>query len=79
VVYQIWVEHLYNGYLAEYRSAKSFTDGMEWVINYEDKPALQEQARQTVMDKFAEPVIAQKHVQLYNQLVNKPQSGGAHV
>lgn len=73
------VEHLHSGYLAEYRSAKSFTDGMEWAINYEDKPALQQQARQTVMEKFAEPVIAQKHMQLYNQLVNKPQPGGAHV
>jgi glycosyltransferase involved in cell wall biosynthesis len=73
------VEHLHSGYLAEYRSAKSFTDGMEWVINYADKPSLQQQARQSVMEKFSEPVIAQKHVQLYNQLINKPQSGGAHV
>lgn len=73
------VQHLQNGYLAEYRSAKSFADGMEWAINHEDATALQQQARQTVMDKFAEPVIAQKHIQLYNQLVEKAQPGGGHV
>ncbi|CAM3969859.1 glycosyltransferase [Mucilaginibacter galii] len=73
------VQHLQNGYLAEYRSAKSFADGMEWAINHENATALQQQARQTVMDKFAEPVIAQKHIQLYNQLVEKAQPGGVNV
>lgn len=70
------VTHELNGYLAEYRSSASFADGMEWAINHADKPALQQQARQAVMDKYAEPVIAQKHIQLYNQLLNKPQTGG---
>jgi len=73
------VQHLQNGYLAEYRSAKSFADGMEWAIKHEDSAALQQQSRQTVMDKFAEQVIAQKHIQLYSQLVDKAQPGGAHV
>jgi glycosyltransferase involved in cell wall biosynthesis len=73
------VQHLQNGYLAEYRSAKSFADGMEWAINHGDPKALQKQSRQTVMDKFAEPVIAQKHIQLYQQLVSKTQAGGANV
>jgi len=73
------VEHLHNGYLAEYRSAKSFADGMEWVINHEAPTILQQHARQAVMTKFAEPVIAQKHIELYNQLVNKTQAGGQHV
>jgi glycosyltransferase involved in cell wall biosynthesis len=73
------VQHLQNGYLAEYRSAKSFADGMEWAINHGDPKALQQQSRQTVIDNFAEPVIAQKHIQLYNQLVNKVQPGGINV
>lgn len=73
------VQHLQNGYLAEYRSSKSFADGMEWAINHEDPEALQQQSRQTVMDKFAEPVIAQKHIQLYNQLTEKAQPGGTRV
>jgi glycosyltransferase involved in cell wall biosynthesis len=31
------VQHEYNGYLATYRSAESFTDGMEWIIKHPDK------------------------------------------
>jgi glycosyltransferase involved in cell wall biosynthesis len=73
------VQHLQNGYLAEYRSSKSFADGMEWAINHVEPEALQQQSRQTVMDKFAEPVIAQKHIQLYNQLTEKAQPGGTRV
>jgi glycosyltransferase involved in cell wall biosynthesis len=67
------VKHQYNGYLAEYRSAESFTDGMEWIINYPDRPKLQEQARQSIMDNFSEDIIAKRHLDLYNSLVKVPQ------
>ena len=63
------VKHEYNGYLAEYRSSESFADGMEWVINYPDRPKLNQQARQSVMDNFSEEIIAKKHIELYQQLV----------
>lgn len=65
------VQHQRNGYLAEYRSAESFTNGMEWILNHPDKETLQKQARQTVMDKFSETVIAQKHIAVYQALINK--------
>ncbi len=73
------VQHEQNGYLAEYRSSKSLADGMEWVINHTDRATLQQSARQAVMTKYAEPVIAQKHVQLYRQLLNAATPGGQHV
>ncbi len=69
------VQHEYNGYLAQYRSAPSFADGMEWVINHPDKQTLQQQARSTVTEKFAERVIADKHIQLYKSLVAKQEKG----
>ncbi|MDN3579617.1 glycosyltransferase [Mucilaginibacter flavus] len=71
------VQHEYNGYLATYRSTESFTDGMEWVINYADHHQLQQQARQTVMDTFSENVIAKKHIDLYKSLLKTP--GGTDV
>ena len=71
------VQHQHNGYLAQYRSAESFADGMEWIINYPDKEKLQKQARQTVIDKFAEDVIADKHIKLYNEVISK--AGGTYV
>jgi glycosyltransferase involved in cell wall biosynthesis len=67
------VKHEYNGYLAEYRSAESFADGMEWIINYPDRPKLQRQARQSIMDNFSEDIIAKRHLELYHSLVKVPQ------
>jgi glycosyltransferase involved in cell wall biosynthesis len=73
------VQHEYNGYLATYRSAESFADGMEWIIKHPDSAQVQQQARQTVMDTFSEEVIAQKHIALYESLLNNKGAGGADV
>jgi glycosyltransferase involved in cell wall biosynthesis len=63
------VSHKHNGYLAEYKSAQSFTAGMEWVIDYPDQELLRKQARQTVMQYFSEDIVAKKHIKLYEQVV----------
>lgn len=63
------VSHEHNGYLAKYRSAERFTDGMVWILNHPDKEILRKQARQTVMDKFSENVIAKKHLEVYQALI----------
>ncbi|MDB5141485.1 MAG: glycosyltransferase [Mucilaginibacter sp.] len=63
------VKHEYNGYLAAYRSAESFTDGMEWIINHPDRLKLQQQARQSIMDHFSEEIVSKKHIDLYHQLL----------
>jgi glycosyltransferase involved in cell wall biosynthesis len=68
------VQHEYNGYLAKYRSAESFADGMEWIIKHPEKEKLQQQARQMVMDKFSESIIADKHIKLYYEMLKQPQA-----
>jgi glycosyltransferase involved in cell wall biosynthesis len=75
------VQHETNGYLAEYRSSESFTNGMEWVINHRDREKLQKNARQTVMDKFSEEVIAKRHLEVYKNLLrlSLQGTGGANV
>jgi glycosyltransferase involved in cell wall biosynthesis len=75
------VKHEYNGYLATYRSAESFTDGMEWIINHADKEKLNRQARQTIMDEFSEEIIAKKHIKVYHESLKLPLqgTGGADV
>ena len=63
------VQHLHNGFLADYRSAESFCAGMEWIKNYPVKEALRQNAREMVMQNFSEKVIAQKHLELYQSLI----------
>ena len=67
------VQHEYNGYLAAYRSAESFADGMEWIIKHPEKEKLQQQSRQTVMDNFEENIIADKHIKLYFEMLKPTQ------
>ena len=68
------VQQEYNGYLAKYRSAESFADGMEWIIKHPEKEKLQQQARQMIMDNFAENIIADKHIKLYHEMLKQPQA-----
>jgi glycosyltransferase involved in cell wall biosynthesis len=69
------VKHEQNGYLARYRSAESFADGMEWIIKCPEREKLQQQARQSVMDNFSDEVISKRHIELYNQLLKSFPSG----
>ncbi|WP_462266672.1 glycosyltransferase [Mucilaginibacter sp.] len=66
------VQHEHNGYLAEYRSAGSFAAGMAWVWQHPSRAHVRQQARQTVMDKFSETVVAAQHIQRYQQLLAAP-------
>jgi len=70
------VRHEHNGYLATYKSSESFADGMEWIIKHSEKEKLNRQARQTIMDRFSEEVIAKQHIEVYNNLLNR---GGGNV
>jgi len=68
------VQHHFNGYLADYQSSESFADGMEWVIRHSEREKLNHNARQTVMEKFSEEVIAGQHIGLYNDVLKQPQA-----
>ena len=64
------VQHKHNGYIANYQSPESFCLGMTWLYEHEDLQTLRENARETVMASFNEQAVAQKHIQLYNELVS---------
>ena len=64
------VHHQHNGYLARYKDSKDFAAGINWVYHHPDKEKLNEKARETVMENFSEDVIADKHIKLYQNLLN---------
>jgi glycosyltransferase involved in cell wall biosynthesis len=65
------VIHQQNGYLAEYKNTEDFTRGLHWIYQHPDKEKLNINARETVMNKFSEEIIAQKHLKLYQQILSK--------
>jgi glycosyltransferase involved in cell wall biosynthesis len=64
------VKHLENGYLAEYQNAEDLATGIEWLYQDENAPDIQKEARKTILTYFSEPVIAEKHMDLYQSLLN---------
>ena len=64
------VTHLVNGYLADYESSEDLATGIEWLYHEESAAEIQKQARLTILTHFSEEVIAQKHITLYQSLIN---------
>lgn len=64
------VKHLENGYLADYQSATDLADGIEWLFLHEDRESIQKEARRTILNQFSPSVVAIKHEELYQTLIN---------
>lgn len=64
------VRHLENGYLAEYESSEDLATGIEWLYHDENAPDIQKEARKTILKGFSEQVIAEKHLLLYQSLID---------
>ncbi|PST84505.1 glycosyl transferase family 1 [Pedobacter yulinensis] len=64
------VTHGENGYLAPYRSSSGLADGLEWLYLHPDRQAIRKEARRSVLSRFSEAIIAARHLELYESLVN---------
>lgn len=62
------IDHLHNGYVAEYKSAKDFADGIRWVLDEPSYANLSEQASRKVANSYAERIVAKQYINLYNQV-----------
>ena len=62
------IDHHLNGYVADYRSATSLAQGIQWVLENTARLDLPEQARQKVLNTYAEKIVAQQYHQLYQSL-----------
>lgn len=61
------VDHCENGYLAEYMSSGDLAKGILYVLRDSGNLALN--ARAKILENFSYPIIAEKHIQLYNRLL----------
>ncbi len=62
------IDHKYNGYIADYKSAESIADGIMWAFTAEiERSELHEIAK----ERFSSQSIAQQYIALFNQLLSK--------
>jgi glycosyltransferase involved in cell wall biosynthesis len=65
------VEHKVNGYLAEYRSSVDLAQGISWIFKHSNRELLRSDARKYVMAYFSETEVCNRHIELYNSLLNE--------
>lgn len=65
------IDHLNNGYVAEYRNTEDFARGIHWILEEADTATLSKAARQKAITSYGENHVANQHIQLYEQLMKK--------
>ena len=63
------IDHLQNGYVAEYKNEDDLAKGINWVLNEADYSALSDNARKKVVENYREDIVAEKYIGLYNSLL----------
>jgi glycosyltransferase involved in cell wall biosynthesis len=63
------IDHKQNGYVAQYKDALDFARGINWVLSSQED--LGTAARTKVTNVYAESVVANQYIQLYQSLLKK--------
>ena len=67
------ISHKANGYLADYLSTRSLAEGIYWAMT-EGAHLSRQALRQTVVSRYATPVVAQSYRELYRSLLPSPET-----
>jgi glycosyltransferase involved in cell wall biosynthesis len=62
------IDHLHNGYVAEYKSADDFANGIHWALSESEYKALSEEACRKVSSSYSESAIAKRYIEVYNKI-----------
>ena len=62
------IDHLHNGYVAEYKSVEDFANGIHWVLNEGEYKTLSEEACRKVSSSYSESAIAKRYIEVYNKV-----------
>ena len=65
------IDHLHNGYVAEYKSASDLANGIKWVLTDGDYQTLSEEAHRKAVNTYSESIVAHQYIQIYNKITGK--------
>lgn len=63
------IDHKKNGYVAKYKDAEDFARGIDWILATKDNIGVQ--AIEKVETTYAEPIVAEQFINLYQSLLTK--------
>ncbi|RFS17083.1 glycosyltransferase family 4 protein [Emticicia sp. C21] len=59
------IEHQQTGYLATYKSAENFAEGIKWILFEADAKALANNARKKVLENYSQAVVKERYLGVY--------------
>ena len=62
------IDHLHNGYVADYKSAKDLANGILWTLSEGEYQSLSEEARRKVTSSYSEATVAKRYIEVYNKI-----------
>lgn len=62
------IDHLHNGYVAEYMSAEDFANGIYWALSEGNYEMLREEASRKVVSNYSEGTVAKRYIEIYNKI-----------
>ena len=65
------IDHLHNGYVAEYKNAQDFANGIHWALMEDDYQNLSEWAVRKAVDTYSEANVAKRYLSVYNKVQGK--------
>lgn len=65
------IDHLHNGYVAQYKSSEDFANGIHWILTEPEYAELSEQACRKAVANYSESIIAKRYIDIYNKITGK--------
>ena len=65
------IDHLHNGYVAEYKSAEDLANGIIWTLNESEYRTLSGEACRKAISNYSESIVAKKYIDIYNKITGE--------
>lgn len=65
------IDHLHNGYIAEYKNIASLADGIHWLLTEGEYDVLSREAARKAANTYGENNVAMKYIGIYNRMTGK--------
>lgn len=62
------IDHLHNGYVADYQSAKDLANGIQWALTEGEYESLSEEACRKALSNYSEHIISRRYIDIYNKI-----------
>lgn len=62
------IDHLHNGYVAEYQSSQDLANGIHWALTEGEYESLSEEACRKAVSCYSESIISKKYIDIYNKI-----------